>query len=64
LIVCTWTGHGKYFKASELEHGVGAFRKFRDNRNNTDARFSAREKALSTEIRNQDGRPVFECENN
>jgi len=41
----------KYFKASELEHGVGEFRTFRDNPNNTDARFSARERALFTEIK-------------
>jgi len=41
----------KYFKASELEHGVGEFRKFRDDPNKTDARFSARERALFTEIK-------------
>jgi hypothetical protein len=41
----------KYFKASELEHGVGEFRKFRDDPNDTDARFSDRERALFTEIK-------------
>jgi len=41
----------KYFKASELEHGVGEFRRFRDDPNNTDARFSNRERALFTEIK-------------
>jgi hypothetical protein len=41
----------KYFKASELEHGVGEFRKFRDDPQNTDARFSQREKTLFREIK-------------
>ena len=41
----------KYFKASELEWGVGEFRKFRDDPNNTDARFSEREKGLFREIK-------------
>ena len=41
----------KYFKASELEYGLGEFRKLRDNPNSPNAPFSAREKTLFREIK-------------
>ncbi|HET9406019.1 MAG TPA: hypothetical protein VFO39_02165 [Candidatus Sulfotelmatobacter sp.] len=41
----------KYFKASELNSGMGEFAKFRDDPTNLEARFSAREKALFDEIK-------------
>jgi hypothetical protein len=41
----------EYFKASELEWGVGQFAKFRDNPNDLHARFSDREKNLFREIK-------------
>jgi hypothetical protein len=41
----------EYFKASELAHGTGQFRKFRDDPSNIRASLSEREKALFTEIK-------------
>ncbi len=41
----------KYFKASELEYGLGEFRKLRDNPDSPNALFSKREKALFREIK-------------
>jgi hypothetical protein len=40
-----------YFKASELEWGIGQFAKFRDNPDHLDAKFSDREKALFKKIK-------------
>jgi len=41
----------KYFKASELEYGLGEFRKLRDNPETPNALFSKREKTLFREIK-------------
>jgi hypothetical protein len=40
-----------YFKASELEWGIGQFAKFRDNPEHLDAKFSDREKTLFKAIK-------------
>jgi hypothetical protein len=45
--------HLKYFKASELEYGVGEFRQYRDDPNNPNAPFSDREKTLFRTIKTQ-----------
>jgi hypothetical protein len=41
----------EYFKASELEYGMGQFAKFRDNPDDLEARFSERERDFFTEIK-------------